>query len=216
MIFSRGHDCEAGRTDKTLTIVLGGYGLESSDKLCMVANFHSETILWMRDTFSSYRDGRLFCRDGIRGGRIWGKELCCRNLRRFTGLLVKWTDCTTRAAGGEVRFVLSWLDISSGRQAVLIHLRKWTSDLYLQIKRFKKWSKSLQNNPLPETLHASAQTSPVSMKQNQYSEYSGWFDCLSRILAVGLVAEVGLRSSVTLFWKVEQTFLVQKLKFVCC
>lgn len=121
----------------TLTIVLGGYGLKSSNKLCMVAYFHSETILWMRHTFSSYRDGSLFCRNRIRSGRVW-KELCCRHLCRFFGLIVKWTDCTPKAAWGTNRFGLRWFDISSARQdravQMLIRLRKRTGDLYLQIK----------------------------------------------------------------------------------
>lgn len=121
-----------------LTIVLWRDGFENCNKPCMVAHFYSEAVLCMRYTFSSYRDGRLFCRYNTQSWWVWGK-LCHRTLCRFISLLVEKANCTTWAGGGEVRFGMSRLHTKAscasqdGAAHVLIPcLRKRVDELHLQ------------------------------------------------------------------------------------
>lgn len=98
----------------------------------MVAHFYPETVFCVRYTSSPYRDGRLFCRYDICRGGVRGK-LCHLTLSRFTGLLVKWANCTSGAAGWELMFALSWPhgDASFRRQdgapQMLTYQRNWVS-----------------------------------------------------------------------------------------
>lgn len=122
-----------------LTIGLGRDGFENSNKLSMVAHFDSEAVLCVKHTFSSRRDGSLFCRYSTQSWEVWGKR--CH--RFISCLLVEWANCTTRAAGGEGRFRLCWFhaDVSSTRQDSAAHvltcLRKWVNNLYLQAQTVK-------------------------------------------------------------------------------
>lgn len=134
---------------QVLTIVLGGDGFENSNKFCMVAHFYSETIFWVRDTLSSHRNGRLFCRYSIQSCRVCG-ELWYRTLGRFVWLFVEWANCITRAAGSRVWFVLRRLHTkaSSIRQdrtvpMLAFYQRKWVSNLCLQEKTIPDIKKTL-------------------------------------------------------------------------
>lgn len=104
----------------------------------MVAYFHSETVLCMSHTLSPDRDGRLFCRYGSQRGAE-RRQLQCRNLCRFAGLLVKGANYTSRAAGGDVRFRLTSAR-QDGTVQVLICLKMRDSDLSEEYhtKRFCK------------------------------------------------------------------------------
>lgn len=110
------------------TIILWWHGFKNSYKLCMVAHFHSEAILWMKNAFPSDRDGGLFYRDRVGGGGLWWGNLC-----RFADLIVEGPDCTPRVAGGGLCCL--GIELSSSRQEVLhvlVCLRNWIGDLYLQ------------------------------------------------------------------------------------
>lgn len=119
---------------QTLTIVLRGDGFKNRNQLCVVSHFYSEAVLCVSHTFPSYRDGRLFCSNGVQSWWVGGK-LCHRTLSRFRSLLVE----RARAAGREVRLGMSWLctKASSAGQDRAAHmlspcLRQWVDDLYLQ------------------------------------------------------------------------------------
>lgn len=99
----------------------------------MVAHFHPEAALCVRDTFPTYRDGRLFGRHGVEIWRARGKL----SRRTFISLLVEWSSTTDKISGGQTRvWALGRLHANISWTERTWSANRWTSHLRRRLESF--------------------------------------------------------------------------------
>lgn len=99
----------------------------------MVAHFHSKATFRVRDTFSTYRDGRFF--DRYCSEIWWAWRTLCH--RTFISLLVQWSSTTNRISGTGIRFwTLGWLHTKIYFTWQNWSANMWTSGLRKKVDNF--------------------------------------------------------------------------------